>query len=59
MFRFLRRSRLDRLRRQHQRLLEQAHRLSTTNRRLSDEKTAEAALVLQEIETRERLEELS
>ena len=43
-------SKLKKLEKKHDKLLEQAFKLSKTNRALADEKTAEAAEVMKEIE---------
>jgi len=43
-------SELEKLNEKYKKLLEDAHRLSTSNRTLSDQKTAEANEVLSQIE---------
>lgn len=47
---FKKKSKVDKLDDQYRKLLKEAHRLSTVNRKLSDEKMAEADLLLKEIE---------
>ncbi len=47
---FKKKSPIEKLEQQHKRLLQEAHQLSTSNRKLSDEKMAEANEVLEEIE---------
>ena len=47
---FKRKTELEKLEEKYKELLEQAYKLSTTNRKRSDEKTAEADSVLKQIE---------
>ena len=47
---FKKKSELEKLESKHQVLLKEAYTLSTSNRRLSDEKTADADKVLKQIE---------
>ncbi len=47
---FKRRSEIEKLEDKYERLLKEAYTLSTSNRRLSDSKTAEANEVLKQIE---------
>lgn len=47
---FKKKSKLEKLDEKYQKLLAEAHKLSTVNRQLSDAKTAEADLVLKEME---------
>jgi len=47
---FKKKSRLEKLQLKYKKLLEEAHRLSTSNRSLSDDKMFEANEVLKEIE---------
>lgn len=47
---FNKKSKVEKLQLKYKKLLEEAHRLSTTNRSASDEKTFEANEVLKEIE---------
>lgn len=47
---FKKKSELEKLESKHQALLKEAYTLSTSNRRLSDEKTADADQVLKQIE---------
>lgn len=47
---FKKKSKADKLDEQYRKLLKEAHRLSTVNRKLSDEKIAEAEALLEEIE---------
>lgn len=47
---FKKKSPIETLELKHKKLLEEAYQLSTTNRKLSDQKTAEANAVLKEIE---------
>lgn len=47
---FRRKSKIEVLNKKYQRLLKEAYKLSTINRKASDDKTAEANLVLREIE---------
>ena len=47
---FKKKSPLEKLNEQYQKLLTEAHKLSTTNRTLSDQKVAEADVVLKQIE---------
>lgn len=47
---FKKKSAVDKLDDQYTRLMKEAHRLSTSDRRASDAKTAEANKILQEIE---------
>jgi len=47
---FKKKTELEKLTIKYKELLAEAHRLSTTSRRLSDEKTAEASVVLEQIE---------
>lgn len=47
---FKKKSHVDKLEAKHKKLLEEAYKLSTTNRKLSDTKTAEANGVLEEID---------
>jgi DnaJ-domain-containing protein 1 len=47
---FKKKSEADKLNSKYQKLLSEAHALSTSNRRLSDEKMAEANEVLQQID---------
>ncbi|WP_010663767.1 Lacal_2735 family protein [Marinilabilia salmonicolor] len=47
---FKRKSKIEVLNKKYQRLLNEAYKLSTINRKASDEKTAEANLVLRDIE---------
>lgn len=50
---FKKKSEIDKLEDVYQKLIKEAHKLSTFNRRLSDSKTAEANAILQQIETLE------
>ena len=52
---FKKKSELDTLNDKYGKLLKEARELSTTNRKLSDSKTAEADAVLKEIERLEKL----
>ncbi|WP_035843155.1 Lacal_2735 family protein [Crocinitomix catalasitica] len=47
---FKKKSEVEKLDKKYEKLLEEAYKLSTTNRTLSDAKTAEANAVLDEIE---------
>lgn len=47
---FKKKTKADKLNTQYKKLLEEAHKLSTSNRRLSDSKIAEANDVLNQIE---------
>jgi hypothetical protein len=47
---FKRKSKLEKLNRQYENLLKEAHRLSAVNRKASDEKVAEANRLVKEIE---------
>jgi hypothetical protein len=47
---FKRKSKLEKLEEQYRRLLDDAYKLSTINRRQSDQKTAEANEILKQIE---------
>lgn len=47
---FKKKSKADKLDNQYRKLLKEAHRLSTVNRKMSDAKTAEAEELLKEIE---------
>lgn len=47
---FKKKSEIDKLEERYQKLLKEAYTLSTSNRKLSDQKTADAHAVLQEIE---------
>ena len=47
---FKKKSEIDKLEDKYRKLLKEAYNLSTTNRRLSDSKTAEAHEVLKQIE---------
>jgi len=46
---FKKKSEAEKLNQKYKQLLEEAHKLSTSNRRLSDVKVAEANLILEEI----------
>ena len=46
---FKEKSEAEKLNQKYKQLLEEAHKLSTSNRRLSDVKVAEANLILEEI----------
>lgn len=52
---FKKKSALDKLNDKYARLLKEARELSTSNRKLSDSKTAEADAVLKEIEQVEKM----
>ncbi len=47
---FKKKSQKEKLQEQYQKLMAEAHRLSTTNRKQSDDKIAEAEQVMQEID---------
>lgn len=47
---FKKKSEAEQLQKKYEKLMEEAYRLSTSNRKLSDEKTYEASLVMAEIE---------
>lgn len=47
---FKKKSEADKLNSQYRKLLEEAHKLSTSNRKLSDLKVAEANVILEKIE---------
>lgn len=47
---FKRKTKIEVLNKKYQRLLSEAYKLSTINRKASDEKTAEANLILKEME---------
>ena len=47
---FKKTSELEKLQNQYKKLLEESHKLSTTNRSASDKKVAEAQVVLEKIE---------
>tara|TARA_B110000285_G_C14604310_1_gene372069 strand:- start:93 stop:266 length:174 start_codon:yes stop_codon:yes gene_type:complete len=47
---FKKKSEVEKLNSQYQKLLEESHKLSTSNRRLSDLKVAEANVILEKIE---------
>lgn len=47
---FKKKSEVEKLNSQYKKLLEEAHKLSTTNRKLSDGKVAEADAILKQIE---------
>jgi hypothetical protein len=47
---FRRKTKIEVLNKKYQRLLNEAYKLSTINRKASDQKTAEANLILTEIE---------
>lgn len=47
---FKKKTKREKLYAQYQKLLEESHKLSTSNRKLSDEKAAEAESIMQEIE---------
>jgi len=51
---FKRKSKVDKLNDQYEKLLQQAHKMSTLNRTKSDELMAEAQEVLKEIEAAEK-----
>ncbi|WP_408030681.1 Lacal_2735 family protein [Tenacibaculum xiamenense] len=48
---FKKKSKKEKLQAKYEKLLSEAHKLSTINRKLSDEKVYEADLVLKEIES--------
>ncbi len=54
---FKKKSKVEKLEMQYKKLLEEAHKLSTTNRKMSDEKTFEANEVLKEIDQIKKSEE--
>ncbi len=54
---FKKKSKVEKLELQYKKLLEEAHKLSTTNRKMSDEKTFEANEVLKEIDQIKKSEE--
>lgn len=47
---FKKKSKVEKLQIQYKKLMEEAHKLSTTNRKMSDDKTYEANEVLKEID---------
>ena len=47
---FKKKSKIDKLNKQYEKLMAESHKLSTINRRASDEKYAEANRILDEIE---------
>jgi hypothetical protein len=47
---FKKKTKLEKLEIQYKKLLEEAYKLSTTDRKLSDQKTAEANAILKEME---------
>ncbi|WP_396634394.1 Lacal_2735 family protein [Maribacter sp. R86514] len=47
---FKKKSEIDKLRDQYAKLLKEAHTLSTTNRKMSDQKTFEADQIMKKIE---------
>ena len=47
---FKKKSKVEKLNEQYQKLMSEAHELSTVNRKLSDEKIAEANEILKQIE---------
>jgi hypothetical protein len=47
---FKKKSKKEKLQEQYQKLMAEAHRLSTTNRKRSDDKIAEAEQIMQEID---------
>ena len=47
---FKKKSKVEKLQLEYKKLMEDAHKLSTTNRKMSDEKTYEANEVLKEID---------
>jgi len=47
---FKKKSELEKLQKQYKKLLQEAHQLSTTNRKLSDEKVFEAEEIMKQIE---------
>lgn len=47
---FKKKSEKEKLQEQYEKLLKESHTLSTTNRKLSDQKTAEAEEVMQQLE---------
>ncbi len=47
---FKKKSEIEKLQEQYERLLKEAHSLSTTNRRMSDQKAFEAEEVMKQIE---------
>lgn len=51
---FKKKTEVEKLNKKYKELLNEAHRLSTTSRKLSDEKIAEAAIVLDQIESLEK-----
>jgi len=51
---FKKKSKLDKLNDKYEKLLQQAHKMSTINRTKSDELTAQAQEVLKEIESLEK-----
>lgn len=52
---FKKKSKVEKLEIHYRKLLEEAYKLSTTNRKLSDLKTAEANEVLQEIDALKKI----
>jgi len=47
---FKKKSKVEKLQLEYRKLMEEAHKLSTTNRKMSDDKTYEANEVLKEID---------
>ncbi|WP_143569762.1 Lacal_2735 family protein [Tenacibaculum agarivorans] len=47
---FKKKSKLEKLQKQYKKLLQEAHQLSTINRKLSDEKVFEAEEIMKQIE---------
>ncbi len=52
---FRRKSAVEKLQKKYEQLLKEAHQLSTSNRMMSDQKIAEAQLLLEEMEKLEAI----
>ena len=54
---FRRKSAVEKLQKKYEQLLKEAHQLSTSNRMMSDQKIAEAQLLLEEMEKLEAIKQ--
>jgi hypothetical protein len=55
MFSLFKKSEKEKLQSQYEKLLKEAHTLSTTNRKMSDQKTFEADVILQKLENLKKI----
>ncbi|TAF67052.1 MAG: Lacal_2735 family protein [Cytophagales bacterium] len=53
---FKKKSEVEKLQKQYEKLLQEAYQLSHSNRRMADEKTAQAAQIMQQIEALQQQE---